>query len=104
VLSDVYAMGVTKIDNILMILGVSFDMKDEEQEAVTKEMTRGFNDKANEAKTVVTGGQSVMNPAPMIGGTAISVCLKENVIFPNNAKPGDVIILTKPLGTQVFTT
>jgi len=94
-------MGVTEIDNILMILGVSLSMLENEREIVTREMMRGFNDKANEAGTIITGGQSVMNPFPIIGGTAISTCLKEKVIFPNNAKPGDVLILTKPLGTQV---
>jgi len=77
-------------------------MKEEDQEIVTREMMRGFNDKAVEANTIVTGGQSVMNPFPMIGGTAIVTCLKEKVIYPNNAKPGDIIILTKPLGTQVW--
>ncbi len=94
-------MGITEIDNVLMILGVSMSMKENEREIITREMMKGFNDKANEAKTVVTGGQSVMNPFPIIGGTAISTCLKEKVIFPNNAKAGDVIVLTKPLGTQV---
>lgn len=101
VLSDIYAMGVTKIDNILMILGVSLQMKENEREIITREMMKGFNDKAKEAGTLVTGGQSVMNPWPMIGGTAISVVKKSEVKFPNNAKEGDLIVLTKPLGTQV---
>ncbi len=93
-------MGVTNIDNVLMILGVSTAMNESERHAVTREMMRGFNDKANEAGTKVTGGQSVMNPWPMIGGTAIAVIKKDKVILPNGAKPGDVLILTKPLGTQ----
>jgi selenide, water dikinase len=101
VLSDIYAMGVTDIDNVLMILGVSLLMKEDERKIITKEIMRGFNDKANQAGTKVTGGQSVMNPWPMIGGTAISVVKKNRVKFPNNAKAGDKLILTKPLGTQV---
>jgi selenide,water dikinase len=101
VVSDLYAMGITKIDNILMILGVSLQMKEEEREIITREMMRGFNAKANEAGCKVTGGQTVMNPWPMIGGTAISVLKKSEVIFPNNANEGDLILLTKPLGTQV---
>lgn len=94
-------MGVTEIDNVLMILGVSLLMKENERKTITKEIIRGFNDKANQAGTKVTGGQSVMNPWPMIGGTAISVVKKDKVKFPNNAKSGDKLILTKPLGTQV---
>lgn len=93
-------MGIYNIDNVLMILGVSTQMKENEREVVTREMMKGFNDKAQEAGTKVTGGQSVMNPWPMIGGTAISVLKKDRVIMPNNAKPDDMIILTKPLGTQ----
>jgi selenide,water dikinase len=101
VLSDLYAMGITHIDNLLMILGVSLQMKEMEREVITREMMKGFNNKAKEASTLVTGGQSVMNPWPMIGGTAISVVKKTEVIFPNNAEPGQLLILTKPLGTQV---
>ena len=51
VVSDVYAMGVDRIDNILMILGVSRKMNEAEKEIVTREMIRGFNDAANEAST-----------------------------------------------------
>lgn len=101
VLSDIYAMGVSKIDNVLMILGVSRLMKDKEREVVTREMIRGFNDACADAGTKVTGGQSVMNPWPMIGGTAISTVKTKEIIYPNNSSHGDVLILTKPLGTQV---
>jgi len=59
VVSDVYAMGVDRIDNILMILGVSRKMNEEQKEIVTREMIQGFNDAATEAETLVTGGQSV---------------------------------------------
>jgi len=37
-------------------------------------MIRGFNDCATEAKTMITGGQSIMNPWPIIGGVANVVC------------------------------
>lgn len=85
-----------------MILGVSMQMTETEREIVTREMMKGFNDKAKEAGTRVTGGQTVLNPWPMIGGTAISTLKKEEVIYPNNANEGDIIVLTKPLGTQVI--
>lgn len=95
-------MGVTQIDNILMILGVSRLMTELEKEKITKEMIRGFTAKANEAGTSVTGGQSVFNPWPIIGGTAISVVKKDSVIYPNYSQAGDVLVLTKPLGMQVL--
>ena len=43
VLSDMYAMGVTEVDTMLMILGVSVDMEPDAMDYVTKEMIRGFN-------------------------------------------------------------
>jgi selenide,water dikinase len=101
VVSDLYAMGITRIDNILMVMCVSLKMNEKQREVITKEMMRGFNDKAMQAGCKVTGGQTVMNPWPMIGGTAISVLKRNEVIFPNNAQPTDLILLTKPLGTQV---
>lgn len=76
-------------------------MKEKEREIVTRELIRGFNDACIEANTKVTGGQSVMNPWPMIGGTAISTVDDKNIIYPNNSRPGEVLLLTKPLGTQV---
>jgi selenide,water dikinase len=54
--SDIYAMGIDRIDHILMVLAVSKMMKEDEREIVTREMIRGFNDCANDADTLVTGG------------------------------------------------
>ncbi|EGZ27233.1 hypothetical protein PHYSODRAFT_321069 [Phytophthora sojae] len=101
VLSDVYAMGVTEVDTMLMILGVCRDMSEKQRDVVTTQMIRGFNDLARRAQTNVTGGQTVMNPWPIVGGVAMSVRSESQIIRPENAVVGDVIILTKPLGTQV---
>ena len=57
---------------MLMVLGVSRLMDAKESEIVTKLMIKGFQDTADEASTTITGGQSVWNPWPMIGGVAIA--------------------------------
>jgi len=101
VLSDLYAMGVVDCDNVLMILGESNDMTKEERHISTSLMLRGFNDQVKEAGSRVTGGQTVLNPWPIIGGTAVSTCKREDFIMPEDAVDGDVLVLTKPLGTQV---
>ena len=62
---------------------------------------RGFKDSAVEAGTNVTGGHSVMNPYCTIGGVASTICQSNEYIVPDNAVVGDVLVLTKPLGTQV---
>eukprot|EP00794_Sanderia_malayensis_P006024 gene6024-6725_t len=101
VLSDMYAMGVTDCDNMLMLLGVSSDMRLDEREISTKLVIQGFYDLAQEAGTSVNGGQTVINPWYIIGGVASSVVTQDEVIMPENALPGDCIVLTKPLGTQI---
>lgn len=101
VLSDIYAMGTPRVDHMLMVLAVSLDMNEIERRVITREMIRGFNDAAEEAGTKITGGQSILNPWPIIGGVANTVVNKDEFLIPNNAQEGDVIVLTKPLGTQV---
>ena len=73
VLSDLYSFGVPDCDNMLMIMGVSRDMGEKERMIVSKEMIRGFNHLASLASTEVTGGQTVLNPWPIIGGVAMSL-------------------------------
>lgn len=101
VLSDLYAMGVADCDNMLMILAASTEMDKMTSDVVTRLMIEGFSDLAKEAGTCVTGGQTVRNPWPIIGGMATSVCSEQEFIMPVSAVDGDVIVLTKPLGTQV---
>ncbi|KAG5836466.1 hypothetical protein ANANG_G00255060 [Anguilla anguilla] len=78
VLSDLYAMGITECDNMLMLLSVSQKMNDKEREKAMPLMIQGFRDAAEE------------------GGTS-----PNDFIMPDSAVPGDVLVLTKPLGTQV---
>uniref|UniRef100_A0A8D2K1B9 selenide, water dikinase n=1 Tax=Theropithecus gelada TaxID=9565 RepID=A0A8D2K1B9_THEGE len=89
VLSDLYTTGVTECDNMLMLLGVGNKMTDRERDKVMPLIIEGFKDAAEEAETSVTGGQTVLNPWIVLGGVATTVM------------PGDVLVLTKPLGTQV---
>lgn len=101
VLSDLYAMGVTECDNMLMLLGISDKLTDHERDVITPLMMKGFKDCAEEGGCSVNGGQTVVNPWMIIGGVATSVCQPNEYILPENAVVGDVLVLTKPLGTQV---
>ncbi len=92
-------MVIARVDHMLMILGVSLQMPEYAREIVTREMIRGFNDCAAEAGTLITGGQSIMNPWPIIGGVANVVCHENEYTRPNYGKAGDILVLTKPLGT-----
>jgi len=101
VLSDLYSMAVVDCDTILMLLAASLDMSETDRNIVSRLMIEGFNEAAKEAGTKVTGGQTVLNPWPIIGGVAMSTCKTSDFVYPVNAVPGDVLVLTKPLGTQV---
>lgn len=94
-------MGITRIDTVLMILGVSTKMNEKEKDVTNSLMIKGFSDTCIEAESAVTGGQTVYNPWVIIGGTALTAVREDEMIRPNNAKAGDVLILTKPLGLQL---
>lgn len=105
VLSDVYASGVTDIDHFLVVLSLSTEMSRAQREAVAVDIMRGMEDKLEEAGTVIGGGQTVFNPWVTTGGsvTAFFDSQREGFeLFSNrDAVPGDVLVLTKPLGTQL---
>lgn len=102
VLSDLYAEGVVHCDNMLMLLGTSKDFTANERDVVIPLIIEGFRDKAREGGTEVLGGQTVINPWVIIGGVATAVVEKSEVIMPDRAADGDVLVVTKPLGTQVI--
>lgn len=119
VLSDLYSLGITRCDNMLMLLAASTDMDELERTVTTREILKGFAERVQLAQTVVTGGQTVINPWPLIGGVAMSVVTASEMIpspslrlacphsngipvpMSRGIRPGDVLVLTKPLGTQL---
>ncbi|XP_038054324.1 inactive selenide, water dikinase-like protein [Patiria miniata] len=104
VLSDLYAMGIMECDNMLMLLAVPQTFSDKEREVVIPLMMQGFKDIATVAGSKIRGGQTVLNPWCTIGGIATSVCTLDKIVCPDNAVPGDVLVLTKPLGTMIALT
>ena len=101
VLSDLYSMGISECDTLLMLLAASTDMEESERYTVTLEMMKGFAAAAREGDVAVTGGQTVLNPWPLIGGVAMSVAAKSEMVLPDGIVAGDVFVLTKPLGVQL---
>ena len=104
VLSDIYASGVTNIDHFLVVLGLSTQMSESQREEAAVGIMQGMEDKLTEAGTIIAGGQTVFNPWVMTGGSVTGI---HNVstgfdLFSNSeCQPGDVMVLTKPLGSQM---
>jgi len=98
-LSDIYAMGATP--NIaLNILCVPSCMPPEDVAAIIA----GGAEKMREAGGVIAGGHSVIDPEPKYG-LCVSACVDPREIWSNaGARPGDVLVLTKPLGNGILAT
>ena len=65
---------------------------------------RGGYDKASEANVVIAGGHTVDDPEPKYGLAVTGVIKPGDQITNAGAKPGDALILTKPIGTGIITT
>lgn len=98
-LSDVYAMG----GEPKLALNIMAVPKDLPQEAV-REILRGGYEKAYEAGVIITGGHSILDPEPKYGLAVTGFVHPEKVLTNSGARPGDVLLLTKPLGIGVLTT
>jgi selenide, water dikinase len=97
-LSDVYAMGGQPL-TALSIIGFPLDSVAEE---VLREILRGGVDKMTEAGVPVIGGHSI-NDAELKAGFAVTGMVHPDRIVTNaGARPGDCLVLTKPLGTGVL--
>jgi len=101
VISDLYAMGVTRIDNVLMLLATSTKFTVDQEDIVIPLIMSGFRDCCLAAGTEIRGGQTAKNPWVLLGGCATSVLPMEKIVMPNKAQVGDVLVLTKPLGIRV---
>jgi selenide,water dikinase len=99
-LSDVYAMGGRPLTG-LNILGFPAGKMDE---SVLTEILRGGADKIVEAGAVVVGGHSVKDAELKYGVAVTGIVHPERIVTNGGARPGDVLFLTKPLGTGLITT
>ena len=98
-LSDVYAMG-GEPKLCLNIMAIPESMP---KEAV-HQLLRGGYDKVYEAGALITGGHSILDEEPKYGLAVTGFVRPDRVLTNSGARPGDVLLLTKPLGIGVLTT
>ncbi len=99
-LSDVYAMGGRPLTAMNL---VCFPIKDMDK-AILKEILRGGLSAIHEAGAVLAGGHSVEDPEIKYGLSVTGVIHPDKVLANSGVKPGDALVLTKPLGTGVLAT
>jgi selenide,water dikinase len=99
-LSDVYAMGGTPL-TALSIVGFPDQLLPVE---VLMEILRGASDKAAEAGIAIVGGHTIKADEPIFGLAVAGTVSPKKVLANDGAQPGDVLLLTKPLGMGIVTT
>ena len=98
-ISDIYAMGAEpRLALNVMCITESMD------KSIVQEILRGGYDKAYEAGVIITGGHTIHGVEPIYGLEVTGFVNPKDVLTNSGAKPGDAIILTKPLGIGIITT
>jgi selenide,water dikinase len=98
-LSDIYAMG----GRVALALNISC-LSECLPPEIVGEILRGGAEKVAEAGGVIVGGHSVDDKEPKYGLVAVGFVHPDRVLTKAGAQPGDVLVLTKPLGVGIITT
>ncbi|MCI0345407.1 MAG: selenide, water dikinase SelD, partial [Chloroflexi bacterium] len=96
-LSDVFAMG----GRVLFALSVAA-IPEDMPTAVFRAILDGAASKVREAGGILAGGHTIRDPEPKYGLAVIGVASPDRLLRKGGARPGDVILLTKPLGTGLL--
>lgn len=99
-LSDIYAMGAKPIF-ALNIVGFPEDSLPME---VLEQILKGARDKAAEAGIPVLGGHTIEDPEPKFGMVVSGLIHPDKILKNTGAKAGDVLVITKELGTGILST
>ncbi len=98
-LSDVYAMGgVPKLAMNLLCVPNCLSL------VTIRKILEGGHDKAVEAGCVIAGGHTVQDEEPKYGLCVTGFVHPDRILKNVGAKPGDVLVMTKPIGSGVLTT
>jgi len=98
-LSDLFAMGATPLLGINLV-GFPADLDG----AILSEILRGGAEKVREAGAVIAGGHTTTDKEPKYGLAVLGTVHPGRLLTKGGARSGDVLLLTKPLGTGVITT
>lgn len=98
-LSDVYAMG----GQVLMAINL-VAWPDTLDTAILSEILRGGMDVVEQAGSAIVGGHSIADNEPKYGLAVTGMVHPEQILTKGGARPGDLLVLSKPLGTGLLTT
>lgn len=98
-LSDIYAMGGRPLMAINLVAWPA-DL----DPALLSEILRGGSEVVARAGAVIAGGHTVTDAEPKYGLSVTGVVHPEHILTKGGARPGDYLVLSKPLGTGILTT
>jgi len=98
-MSDVYAMG----GEVILALNLAA-WRDDLPLELLSEIFRGGADKVAEAGAAIAGGHTITDQEPKYGLSVTGIVHPDRVVTKGNARVGDVLVLTKPLGSGLITT
>jgi selenide, water dikinase len=98
-MSDVYAMG----GQVLMAINL-VAWPDDLEPAILSEILRGGAETVAQAGAVIAGGHTVTDKEPKYGLAVTGIVHPDRILTKGGAQPGDILILSKPLGTGLITT
>lgn len=98
-MSDIWAMGAKALFALNLVA-----FPKELPIAILREILRGGASKAKEAGIPILGGHSVQSPEPKYGMAVTGTVHPKKILTNAGGRPGDVLILTKPIGTGIATT
>ncbi len=93
--SDAFATGAVADLSCLVVLGLPRELREH-----APAILRGMTDLLEGVEGVVAGGHTTLNPWPFAGGAVTATAHPEHLLTTREARPGDSLYLTKPLGTQ----
>lgn len=99
-LSDVYAMGGRPL-TAMNIVGMPVEIL---SAGIIHRILEGGASKVREAGCVLAGGHSIKSPEPIYGLSVTGLVHPARILSNAGAQPGDLLVLTKPLGTGILTT
>lgn len=99
-LSDIYAVGGKPL---LALNIVCFPIKDMDN-TILKEILKGGLDKLKEANVLILGGHSIEDSEIKYGIAVTGIIHPEKFVTNRGAKKGDILVLTKPIGTGILST
>ena len=98
-LSDVYAMGGQPAVAMNLLCVPNCLSKE-----TIRQILKGGHDKAVEAGCTIAGGHTIQDPEPKYGLCVTGYVRPDKILKNVGAQPGDLLVITKPLGTGVLTT